>query len=673
MKKMKIKKKTETKSKRKIHFSTKPIVIILCILLFLANIHILRTIAIFKNIETPLRICVSLLLIDIVAIFTTCGFKLFRSNNKKTLAIFGVILLLYCSGIFFTSTTVKGFYKDIASISESSDNANIHSSSLVVKKESPITDIKSAQNRIIGIVKEEGNIALYELPMKIVESQKINSNKIKYYDNHVDLIEALLNNEVEAVFLPTNYTVLYASDEFETLEEDTKIIYSEEYKEEVKEEEEVPQKSLDEPFSILVMGVDTTGDGIGSSFNGDALMLITFNPKTMNATILSIPRDSYMPISCMSGRKNKITNAGWQGESCIIKSIENYFGIPIDYYLKINFNGVVSVIDAIGGVDVDVPYSFCEQNSKRQWGKNTIFVKAGNQHLNGEQALAYARHRKVTAYMRNYCGSEYVQNAGYWNDFVRGQHQQEVLKAVLSSLADNSSLDTVKSLLSTISKNAKTSMSEDTILSLYSLGKKVLTQSNGKNQMLNMQRLYLSGADRYIYDYSFKHERGTRRNLYNFVIYEESYNEVVDAMKTNLEMKKIEVVKSFSFSIHNPYEEKIIGKKSSGTVDVVLMPNFVGKNIEAVRTWANQNDIEIVVNEVKGTSANTIGQVLKQDIPELTDLDMVNHVTFTVVSEIEEVPPVEEDPTPEEPGDNDEGEENPTEPEIPGLPEEENA
>ena len=119
------------------------------------------------------------------------------------------------------------------------------------------------------------------------------------------------------------------------------------------------------------MGVDSKKENIkDSSFNGDALMLITFNPNTLNATILSIPRDSYVPIACFPGqRKNKITHAAWYGEECMIDTIENFTGIKIDYYLKINFKGVVKLVDALGGIDVDVPYQLCEQNSSRQWGK----------------------------------------------------------------------------------------------------------------------------------------------------------------------------------------------------------------------------------------------------------------------------------------------------------------
>ena len=84
----------------------------------------------------------------------------------------------------------------------------------------------------------------------------------------------------------------------------------------------------------------------------------------------------------MNNKKNKITNAGWYGEDCIMDSVENYFNINIDYYFKVNFKAVVDLVDAIGGVEVEVPYSFCEQNSKRQWGKNTIFVDKGKQLFN---------------------------------------------------------------------------------------------------------------------------------------------------------------------------------------------------------------------------------------------------------------------------------------------------
>lgn len=657
-------KKQIKKKKRKLNY--KITLATLIAILTVASIYLLHTISLFKNIETPLRICASILIIDIIAIFATLCIKIKKKRNIKLLAIFTVVLLLYSGIITFATTKVKKVYSSLSSMSSTKGNINTHSTSIIVPKKSPIKDLDGAKKGIIGVIKEEGNIAVYELPMQIIEREKFDKKKVKTYDNYVDLLHDLLEEKIDAAFVPTQYTIMYASEEFETLGDDTKIIYTDEQKEEQKEK--TPQKSLDEPFTILIMGVDTTGNGIGSSFNGDALLLVTFNPKTMNSTILSIPRDSYIPISCMNNRKNKITNAGWQGESCIMSSIENYFGIKIDYHYKINFNGVVSLVDALGGVDVEVPYSFCEQNSERKWGKNTIFVKEGNQHLNGEQALAFARHRKVTAYQRNYCGAEYTQHANYWNDFVRGQNQQIIIRAMLNKLADIKSFDTIEKLLDTVSDNAKTNMSTETILSLYNLGKNILSNSNSKEQMLNMQRLYLSGYDAYIYDYSFLHNRGSKLTTYNFIIYDKSYEEVVHAMKVNLELEKAKPTKTFSFSVHNEYEPTVIGKGSTSAKKLVLMPNFIGTDVSKAKEFASKNGINLVIEEVEGKSYQFIGQILSQDIPEKTDISMLDKnktVHIKVVTKHEQYtpqPPIENnDPNEEEP-------KPPTDPDIPGLP-----
>lgn len=653
-------------NKKKFKLNYKITIAILLAILILTSIHILYTVSLFKGIETPLRICGSILIIDIIFLFTILGFKVKKKRNIKLLAVFSTILILYSGIITISSVKVQKIYSSLSGMSNNKGSASTYSTSIVVTKKSPLKNIDDAKKGIIGIIKEEGNIATYELPMQIIEKEKFDKKKIKTYDNHVDLLHDLLDEKIDAAFLPTQYTIMYSSDEFETLGDNTKIIYTKDQKE--KEPDKTTQKSLDEPFTILVLGVDTTGDGIGSSFNGDALLLITFNPKTMNSTILSIPRDSYIPISCMNGRKNKITNAGWQGESCIMNSIENYFGIKIDYYYKINFNGVVSLVDALGGVDVEVPYSFCEQNSARKWGKNTIFVKEGKQHLNGEQALAFARHRKVTAYQRNYCGAEYTQHAGYWNDFVRGQNQQVIIRALLNKLADIKSINTIEKLLDTISDNAKTNMSTETILSLYNLGKNILSNSNSKNQMLNMQRLYLSGYDAYIYDYSFLHERGSKLTTYNFIIYDKSYEEVTHAMKVNLELEKANPIKTFSFSVHNKYEQTVIGKGSTSAKTLVQMPNFVGSDVSKAKEFAATHGLNLVINEVEGTSYQFVGQIVSQSIPEKTDISMLNKsktVTISVVKEREQYipnPPVEVDPPTE----------NPEDPEVPGVPGDDN-
>ena len=89
-------------------------------------------------------------------------------------------------------------------------------------------------------------------------------------------------------------------------------------------------------------------------FNGDTLMLMSFNPKTLDAILLSIPRDTYVPIACNNKNYAKINSSAAYGTSCVISTINNLLGINIDYYVKINFKGVVDLVEAVGGVEVDV-------------------------------------------------------------------------------------------------------------------------------------------------------------------------------------------------------------------------------------------------------------------------------------------------------------------------------
>lgn len=629
--------------------------IVLMIGLLISTIMILYSISLFKNIETPIRICVALILIVVLGIFITIEYKLWnpKKKKKKVLITFLIIITIYNIGIAFGSIKVNQIYSKLSTIS--SGKYDNYSTSIVVASDSSYKNIADIKNKKIGILEEKDNIEWYEIPNEIIKNESINQKNIVNYDNYIDMIDDLLNGTIDAIFLPTNYNIMLAStDGYENLSETTRIIYTKEVKKE-SDSEKLEQTDLTKPFSILIMGVDTTGDGISTSFNGDALILLTFNPNTLNTTILSIPRDTYMPISCMNGRSNKITNAGWYGETCIINSIENYLDIKIDYYAKINFKGVVSLVDEIGGVEVDVPHSFCEQNSNRKWGQNTIFVKSGTRTLNGEQALAFARHRKVTAYMRSYCGDEYTQNAGYWNDFVRGQNQQLIIKAILEKLAKEvKSFSTIEGLLDTISNNAKTNMSTNTILSLYNLGKDILGKTNSSEQALNMQRLYLTGYDSYIYDYSYIHNKGTKLNLYNYIVYDDSLEAVITAMKINLELEKSISIKKFHFSIKNEYVETVIGKGHFTKTSLVKMPNLIGKNISYAQNFANNNGINLIINYVEGTYGQAIGQIVKQSIPELTDLAFLNNnktITIDVVNSVHSnIPPsVDPENNPEEP------------------------
>ena len=224
-------------------------------------------------------------------------------------------------------------------------------------------------------------------------------------------------------------------------------------------------KDFDEPLTFLLMGVDSEDNGLNANaaFNGDTLMIITFNPTTLTTTMLSIPRDTYVPIACRSNSYSKINSAAAYGTSCVVDTVSNFLDIDIDYYVKINFKGVVDLVDALGGIEVDVEaptYNadrydgmMCEQNSDRLFGDNLVCVEPGLQTLNGEQALAYARNRHL------YIGS----------DLDRIRHQQQVVEAIAQKALQFSSIKDLQDILNAISNNIATNMTTDTILSGYNV------------------------------------------------------------------------------------------------------------------------------------------------------------------------------------------------------------
>ena len=580
--------------------------------------YLIFTISKLNNIENTLRLIGSILLVIICLILFVLGIR-FLNKYKKIKLIIVIILMLLIGGVsIFAGYNVDKIYGALAKVSDTSGYTT-YSSSLVTLKENKADSIKDISDSELGILSDttsyEGNI----IPKEVIKEQKL-KNKTKEYTSYIAMIDALYNGEIDYIFLPTNYAVMFGNMEgYEDIKDKTKVLLTQTKKVKDKDSnrDTSNSKAITEPFTILLMGVDSDAEGIANgSFNGDSLMLITFNPKTLSTTILSIPRDSYVPIACFSGqRKNKITHAAWQGEDCMMDTIENFLDVKIDYYVKINFAGVVQLVDTLGGVEIDVPYNLCEQNSKRQWGNNTIYIEKGFQTLNGEQALAYARNRHPNP---GKCSSKWTNYTS--NDFIRGEHQQEVVTAILNKFKDIDNLDTVYKLLDTISNNMVTNMSTDQILSLYNVFKDVASKSAGMDNMadvLGIQRLKLNGYDARIYDYG-----GTNLSLYNYVLYDDSVKAVSNAMKENLGEKKTKVIKSFSFDINTPYEKEVIGADVTGDRSLVQLPNFVGQTLDYVRSYCSRNGISL---SVKGGN----GYVLSQSVPSGANIEDVNSITVT--------------------------------------------
>jgi LCP family protein required for cell wall assembly len=201
-------------------------------------------------------------------------------------------------------------------------------------------------------------------------------------------------------------------------------------------EEESQISSPKGKMYVLAMGVDARGDYLKG--RTDAMVVISLDKKTNEMNLLSIPRDSYVEL-VGKGKYDKITHAyAYGGAEMATKTVEGMLGIKIDHYVVFNFTSFMKIVDALGGVTVDVPYDFTEQNSEGV--QNAIKLSKGEHVLNGEEALAYARmrHQDPTG------------------DIGRGSRQQDVIKGVFDSLLQLSSLSKISDLYSSVKGSIRT-------------------------------------------------------------------------------------------------------------------------------------------------------------------------------------------------------------------------
>lgn len=520
----------------------------LLIIYYLSSIYFVKEIYYYNSSKSFMTYVVyaSIILTALfMVIFTIRGFKCIKKNKTKSYVWYFIFIIIFIICELFASINISKISNSLSKITNKEAG---YSTSLVTLNSSKINKINDLDDEnLIGMISDTNNVEGYKLPMEIVKSKKIDKKSIVSYDDFTSMLADLYNKKIDAMFVSSSYVSMFASlDGYENIGNDTKVIY-EKNKKVIKKTSE-SNKTLNEPFTLLIMGVDSTSTSLkkNNSFNGDTLMLITFNPNTMNATILSIPRDTRVPIVCTRSKaKNKINTTGAYGADCVMDTITNFTGIKIDYWVKVNFKGVVSLVDALGGVDIDVPYSFCEQDSNREFGNSTIYIEKGRQTLNGEQALAFARNRHPWP---QYCGKKYSKYTS--NDFIRGQNQQQIVKAMANKLKDVRSLSQLYKLLDIAGDNLDTNIDKDTMITGFDTFKNIIFNSKNINSedFVGTQRLYLSGYD------------NTINGIYYFEYSTESLKEIVDTMKINLEIKNPEMDKEFSFSINSPYEDTQIGK-----------------------------------------------------------------------------------------------------------------
>ncbi|MEH7504219.1 LCP family protein [Neobacillus drentensis] len=229
-------------------------------------------------------------------------------------------------------------------------------------------------------------------------------------------------------------------------------------------------KITKDPFTILLVGVENQDGGNGRS---DVLMLFTVNPKTKQIDELSIPRDTrtFVPAA---DKRTKITHSySYGGIEATIGAVNELFDIPIDYYITTNFQGFEDIVDTLGGVKVDVPFTFKAQLTKSLKWKT---YHQGEMKLNGNEALAYVRMRKSDPR----------------GDFGRNERQKQVIKAVIDKGTSFSSITKIDNVLDNLGDNVKTNIPPSKMVSFIKL------YASLKGTEIN--NLKLKGQDDYIND-----------------------------------------------------------------------------------------------------------------------------------------------------------------------------
>ena len=573
-----------------------------------------------KGIETLLRVIVIIFFIVYLLLYMFINLLNLLRRKYKGLIITSILSIVFILIFFIGSYYINFVYNNLSSMQEK--NNIVYNTYLITLKDKEFT-----KDSKIGLISSKVDKDNNDLATKLYKQKKL-KNDTEEYEDYIKLISDLYNESLDAAFVPGNYETLFRNEEgFENILSDTKIVY--EYSEKKKNEDLdlVSDKDFTEPLTFLFLGVDSEGDGLNANaaFNGDTLMLVSFNPKTLNAIMLSIPRDTYVPIACNHDRYAKINSSAAYGTSCVISTISNFLGINIDYYVKINFKGVVDLVEAVDGIEVDVEAptymanaydgKVCEQNSDRQFGDKLVCMNPGLQTLNGEQALAYARCRHM------YIGS----------DLDRVRHQQQVVEALASKVLHFKSLKDFQNILNAVSKNIATNMDTDTILSGYNVAKNVLGNKLSGTDSLNFQKSTLETYSLNVY----VPQQGRNTSAQGY--YQSSLDDIKKAFNIILGKEKGDMVKTFNFSVNETYEKYVPGKGKRTGQSGALLPNFVGKTISEVETFCNTNNIDLKIEYVNSDSEHynanvAVGLVADQSVHKDVLLSTVKELTIYIIN-----------------------------------------
>ncbi len=434
-----------------------------------------------------------------------------KSKIKGVAAVFFVIFgLVSFFGIKYADKTIE-FFGEITKELVQTEDYN-----LKVLETSNLT-LETIKDKKIGIYKNDS----FDDVVKNLKSTLKKTIEVVEYDDVVKMFDDLQEGKIDAVLINGTIENLLETDEFKAMDLKLKDIgtVAVPVKGDTKEIVKVVDVT-NTPFNIYIAGGDAKGS-IKKVMNTDVNMVISVDVKNHKMLFTSIPRDYYVVLPSKGANAyDKLTHAGYYGINESIKAVENLLGIEINYYAKVNFSTIIDLVDALGGIDVYSEKSFTEDSS---YPRKHYHYKKGINHLNGNQALAFARER----------------HAFSDGDVQRVKNQQAVIDAIIKKISSSETLvKNYMELLSAISKSFATNLDEKSIkkivntqlnnMTSWETERQNLVGKDGMGSCYSMPKMNL-----YVMKQDLESVKANSERIKAFIAREEVKKESIDKTEEN--------------------------------------------------------------------------------------------------------------------------------------------
>ena len=409
-------------------------------------LSILLVVASFYLLYQLFLITIIFVLLDAIFALLLCFYT--RAIVSKIICVVITLVLVFgsCLGGYYISKT-GSLLTNITNVTKHAKNTV----SVVVKQSSDVKNKSQLNGLSVGTLRTIGTQGSSKA-LKELSKDGIVMNQSEY-DSLSAMLEAFYNGEVDSIIInESSRSQILDMESYADFDNNTRVVYQTSYKVENTDKANAVTDITSKPFNVLISGSDTRG-GFDENGRSDVIMVATVNPKTSTVLLTSVPRDYYVSTACdaadgcMQGALDKITHTGIHGTNTTKRTVEQLLGIEINYTFKVGFDAVTELVDAVGGVDVTVAPGYAVDHFACMYN---LSVHEGVNHLNGEQALAFARER-------------YAYTEG---DRQRTKNQQLVLMGIVDKITSPAIVQNYSSIMDAMSNTFSTTMSSSEISDL---------------------------------------------------------------------------------------------------------------------------------------------------------------------------------------------------------------